>query len=160
MLQTADVSDLDTDERTVARPTGEWASAREAELGIVFDTYERLDDRIPPEHRLVHGDWGANNLLVADGRITGILDWEATTLGDPLRDVAGRFWATWPPAVTCMTRQAAYAERHLGHLPHYRDRVLHHDLGTGLSEIGEALTDGDEQFADWALTRCLELLEA
>jgi aminoglycoside phosphotransferase (APT) family kinase protein len=39
---------------------------------------------------LVHADYRTGNLLVDDGRITGVLDWEMAHLGDPMEDVA---WA-------------------------------------------------------------------
>lgn len=35
----------------------------------------------------VHGDAGAHNLLVHDGRLAGILDWEFAHLGDPAEDL-------------------------------------------------------------------------
>jgi aminoglycoside phosphotransferase (APT) family kinase protein len=42
----------------------------------------------PVEPVLVHGDFKANNLLVApDGALT-VLDWELTHVGDPLEDIA------------------------------------------------------------------------
>ena len=48
--------------------------------------------RIPasPETRIVHGDYGLHNALVApeSGALTAILDWELCTLGDPRADLA------------------------------------------------------------------------
>jgi len=41
---------------------------------------------------LAHGDFGATNVLVADGRLTGLLDWEFARLADPLFDIA---WWAW-----------------------------------------------------------------
>ena len=39
--------------------------------------------------RVVHGDYGLHNTLVgADGRIAAVVDWEISTLGDPLADLA------------------------------------------------------------------------
>jgi aminoglycoside phosphotransferase (APT) family kinase protein len=35
----------------------------------------------------IHGDLDARNLLVRDGRITGVLDWGAACVGDPACDV-------------------------------------------------------------------------
>jgi aminoglycoside phosphotransferase (APT) family kinase protein len=35
----------------------------------------------------IHGDLDARNLLVRDGRITGVLDWAAVCVGDPACDV-------------------------------------------------------------------------
>jgi aminoglycoside phosphotransferase (APT) family kinase protein len=40
----------------------------------------------------IHGDLDARNLLVEDGRITGVLDWGAVCVGDPACDVKGA-WA-------------------------------------------------------------------
>ena len=39
--------------------------------------------------RIVHGDYGLHNTLVgADGRVAAVVDWEISTLGDPLADLA------------------------------------------------------------------------
>lgn len=39
--------------------------------------------------RVVHGDYGLHNVLVgADARLAAVLDWEISTLGDPLADLA------------------------------------------------------------------------
>jgi aminoglycoside phosphotransferase (APT) family kinase protein len=39
--------------------------------------------------RVVHGDYGTHNVLVgADGHIAAVVDWEISTLGDPLADLA------------------------------------------------------------------------
>lgn len=37
---------------------------------------------------LLHGDMWPGNLLVRDGRLVGVLDWEDARLGDPLIDIA------------------------------------------------------------------------
>jgi aminoglycoside phosphotransferase (APT) family kinase protein len=37
---------------------------------------------------LVHGDYRLDNCLVDDGRISAVLDWEMSTLGDPVADLA------------------------------------------------------------------------
>ena len=38
---------------------------------------------------MVHGDFGLHNCRVAaDGRIAAVVDWEISTLGDPLADLA------------------------------------------------------------------------
>ena len=43
----------------------------------------------PGPHRvLVHGDLGAEHLLVADGRLSGILDWSDAAVSDPAVDFA------------------------------------------------------------------------
>ena len=48
---------------------------------------------IPPRIAIVHGDYRVGNFLEADGKITAILDWELTHLGDPHEDLG---WALVP----------------------------------------------------------------
>ena len=39
--------------------------------------------------RVVHGDYGLHNTLIGpDGRVAAVVDWEISTLGDPLADLA------------------------------------------------------------------------
>ncbi|MGN7780407.1 phosphotransferase family protein [Mycolicibacterium sp. 22603] len=60
---------------------------------------DTLADHLPADSPAVimHGDYRLSNLLVADGRITAVLDWELCTVGDPLADLA---WLLddWRPA--------------------------------------------------------------
>ena len=44
---------------------------------------------------LVHGDYRTGNFLVDGDRITGVLDWEVSHLGDPLEDVAWACLRSW-----------------------------------------------------------------
>lgn len=48
---------------------------------------------VPP--RLVHGDFRLGNVLVGDGRLTGVLDWELAHLGDPHEDLAYGCMTVW-----------------------------------------------------------------
>lgn len=50
----------------------------------------RLDAALPPRAPavLVHGDFRLSNLLVQGADVTAVLDWELSTLGDPLADLA------------------------------------------------------------------------
>lgn len=68
--------------------------------------------------RVVHGDYGLHNTLVgADGTIAAVVDWEISTLGDPLADLAYALnqWAQPddPPAVRGdpPTAQPGFASR-------------------------------------------------
>ncbi len=50
-----------------------------------------LEDHVPPdleEPCFVHCDYGIHNFLVKDGKISGVLDWEAARIGDPAEDIA------------------------------------------------------------------------
>jgi aminoglycoside phosphotransferase (APT) family kinase protein len=46
---------------------------------------EREPDPVPPA--LVHGDYRIGNTMIADGRITAVVDWELAYLGDPRYDL-------------------------------------------------------------------------
>jgi aminoglycoside phosphotransferase len=50
---------------------------------------------IPPGQEPVfcHGDWTDGNLLAEEGRITGVVDWEAAHAGDPIRELSRAAWA-------------------------------------------------------------------
>ena len=39
-------------------------------------------------HKLIHGDFTIDNVLIQDGEITGIIDWGSAAFGDPRFDVA------------------------------------------------------------------------
>jgi aminoglycoside phosphotransferase (APT) family kinase protein len=79
-------------------------------------------DREPERRTLVHGDFRMGNLMVDGDRVTGVLDWELTHIGDPVEDLgwlcvpAWRFARPDLPAAGLGTREellAAYA-RHSG----------------------------------------------
>ena len=60
--------------------------------GALFAWLEaHLPEEVPPA--LLWGDAGPHNLLVADGRITALLDWELAHLGHPLDDLGAAQWA-------------------------------------------------------------------
>jgi len=57
-------------------------------LGWLFDW---LEHHIPEDFRrpvLVHGDFNIHNVLVEDGAISGVLDWECADFGAPEQDLA------------------------------------------------------------------------
>jgi aminoglycoside phosphotransferase (APT) family kinase protein len=54
---------------------------------LVFD-WLRRHAPTPGLRTLVHGDYGLHNLLVADGQVNAVLDWEFAHAGDPREDLA------------------------------------------------------------------------
>jgi len=50
-----------------------------------------LESNVPPDPgfpaTLVHGDYGFHNLIMEQGEVTAILDWEFAHMGDPAEDV-------------------------------------------------------------------------
>jgi aminoglycoside phosphotransferase (APT) family kinase protein len=65
-------------------------------LGWVFDWLADYE-AAPAAPVLVHGDFRPGNVLYADGRITGVLDWEMAHLGHPAEDLAWAYRALWSP---------------------------------------------------------------
>ena len=56
-----------------------------------------LDSNLPAAEApvaLLWGDPGPHNVLVADGELTALLDWELSHLGHPLDDLGACLWAT------------------------------------------------------------------
>jgi aminoglycoside phosphotransferase (APT) family kinase protein len=92
-------------ERQVAR----WVGERDSYLAM--DNYDgaplpgyasirdHLADNVPPSYRvgLMHGDYHFGNLLFdrESANMVAVLDWEMSTIGDPLMDF-GRYLAMWP----------------------------------------------------------------
>ena len=80
-------------ERQLKRWYGQFqASATEIghSVALVEEMYNKLRKQIPVQKRVavVHGDYRLDNTVVADdGSISAVLDWEISTLGDPLADI-------------------------------------------------------------------------
>ncbi|MEY9943509.1 phosphotransferase family protein [Kitasatospora sp. GAS1066B] len=76
--------------RQVQRWGKQLAASRSREVAGIDALAERLAGYLPhsPAPTLVHGDYRLDNVLVGpDDRITAVLDWEMSTLGDPLTDL-------------------------------------------------------------------------
>jgi len=83
-------------ERQVRRWKKQLESSRSRELDGMDELIAKLEHHIPAggDATIVHGDFRLDNLLVdtaPDGGgdiVTAVLDWEMSTLGDPLTDIA------------------------------------------------------------------------
>ncbi len=65
-------------------------ASRNRELAGIDELHAALGRELPasPAPTVVHGDYRLDNVLIgADDRIKAILDWEMSTLGDPLTDL-------------------------------------------------------------------------
>lgn len=78
--------------RQVRRWTGQWEASRTHEVPDIEELSRRLSDSVPTQQRatIVHGDYRLDNVVLDrrdPGQINAVLDWELSTLGDPLTDV-------------------------------------------------------------------------
>jgi aminoglycoside phosphotransferase (APT) family kinase protein len=88
--------------RQVRRWTKQWDATRDRDRPGMDALAARLAETVPPTQRdgVVHGDYRLDNCLLdpqAPGRIRAVLDWEMSTLGDPLADL-GMLYVYWPQA--------------------------------------------------------------
>jgi aminoglycoside phosphotransferase (APT) family kinase protein len=99
------LGDFGRGENYVARQVERWSKQYRASETEKIDAMERLIEwlpgHIPPggPPRLVHGDYRLDNLIVAKNApaIVAVLDWELSTLGDPLADFSYHLMAWHMP---------------------------------------------------------------
>ena len=104
------------------------AATRDHLLGRLADMRERVLPLLPVERRaagaalldevaepveacLVHGDLGPTHLLVADERVSGVIDWSDAVIGDPGLDLA---WTLNGTAGRVLRRADDVVRRHSG----------------------------------------------
>ncbi|TFV74270.1 phosphotransferase family protein [Blastococcus sp. CT_GayMR19] len=88
--------------RQVRRWTKQWEATRDRDRPALDALGARLARSVPVAQRssVVHGDYRLDNCLLdpaTPGRIRAVLDWEMSTLGDPLTDL-GMMFVYWPEA--------------------------------------------------------------
>jgi aminoglycoside phosphotransferase (APT) family kinase protein len=126
-------------ERQLKRWTTQWEAAKTHEVPEMDAARALLAQRLPAQvgATIVHGDFRLGNMLVGEGRIRAVLDWELCTLGDPLADVAFLMndWVLpgegdgataptsgggFPSREVMLARYATGSGRDLSAIPYYR----------------------------------------
>ncbi|WP_128375519.1 phosphotransferase family protein [Streptomyces cavernae] len=77
-------------ERQLRRWGKQLDASRNRDLAGIDDLHAALGRTLPrsPAPTVIHGDYRLDNVLIdADDRIRAVLDWEMSTLGDPLTDL-------------------------------------------------------------------------
>lgn len=135
----------------------DWGALEGVQVEPFLEEYRRLMDYCLETRNLIHGDFGSNNVLVANGQISGVLDWDCAAVGDYLYDVAGAYY--WSHHLVCMKKQAAYYQRHLPqHEAHYHERIRCYQLRIGLVELYESIQENDPpETVSWFLSRLHQL---
>ena len=127
-------------------------------LQPVMQSYLRLTGHCPEERKLVHGDFGSNNVLTDGKKITGVLDWDCALYGDPLFDVAGSFF--WSPWLDCMGIQSEFFQQTLRNEANFAVRLQCYQLRCGLEEIHENALAGNQKLLNWLLNRTMQIHQA
>ena len=127
-------------------------------LQPVMHSYLRLTEHCPEERKLVHGDFGSNNVLTDGKKITGVLDWDCALYGDPLFDVAGSFF--WSPWLDCMRIQSEFFQQTLRNEASFAVRLQCYQLRCGLEEIHENALAGNQKLLNWLLNRTMQIHQA
>jgi aminoglycoside phosphotransferase (APT) family kinase protein len=90
-------------ERQVARWTKQYRASETERMDAVERLIDWLPRTLPDQTRtsIVHGDYRVDNMIFAEGtepRVLAVLDWELSTLGDPLADFSYFLmnWVTEP----------------------------------------------------------------
>jgi len=152
-----------------AEGTGRSASWKECMLGVdewvkgtegkpsLFETtflekefwdraYARLAELVefcPEERRLVHGDYGFNNVLSDGKKITGVIDWESSLYGDFIFDLAWLcFWS----------QKEDYEKLYLDHnkkqgieIKNFKERLQCYQVCIGLQSISFFAYSGQKE---------------
>ncbi len=136
------LADFGRGENYVARQVERWSKQYRASETEKIEEMERLiawlPAKIPPAGpaRLVHGDYRLDNLIVAPERpeIVAVLDWELSTLGDPLADFTYHLMAWHMPHSESAAGTASLGGHDLGALgiPSMEDYVDDYVVRTGL----------------------------
>lgn len=98
-------------ERQVNRWCTQWEKSKQRELPAIDEVAERLTRSIPAQTdaSIVHGDYSFNNTMWSrtdPSKMVAVLDWEMSTLGDPLTDL-GMVSVYWGQAGEIMWRSRA-----------------------------------------------------
>ena len=75
--------------RQLKRWTQQWEATKTHEIPEMEESARLLHEDMPEQvgATIVHGDYRIGNMLIANGRMAALLDWELCTLGDPLADL-------------------------------------------------------------------------
>ena len=136
------LGDFGKGENYVMRQVERWSKQYRASETEKIEEMERLiawlPSHIPPAGpaRLVHGDYRLDNLIVArdEPKILAVLDWELSTLGDPLADFSYHLMAWHMPHSESAAGTASLVGHDLGGLgiPSMEDYVDDYVARTGL----------------------------
>ncbi|SDO74509.1 Predicted kinase, aminoglycoside phosphotransferase (APT) family [Lutimaribacter pacificus] len=125
--------------RQIARWTRQYEAARTGPNPAMEGLMKWLPEHVPAEHpvRVVHGDYRLDNVLIhpAEPRIVAVLDWELSTLGNPIADFAYHM-LSWHFSAALFRGMAGEDLAALG-IPDERQYLEQYLASTGLDAPGD-----------------------
>jgi hygromycin-B 4-O-kinase len=121
----------------------------------IYSKIEELVEFCPEERFLVHSDYGSNNVVALDGKITGVLDWGESMYGDFIYDVA---WLSFWSIKNDPNKNAEQVYRDM-HLVNFEERLLCYKLRIGLSSLSFYAYSEQKDKYDSIKERTLNLLK-
>lgn len=113
-----------------------------------------LSKFISEDRFLLHGDYGFSNVLIENGKVTGVLDWGVSKYGDFIYDIAWLdFWAV-------KTNYGAFLKDYYvdKNLSSYDERLLCYKCHVGLTSSGFFAKYGDANGYEFTKNRLLKFL--
>jgi aminoglycoside phosphotransferase (APT) family kinase protein len=141
-------------ERQLRRWKGQVDATDSPNNPVIDRAHAELSSRVPEQGtaRLVHGDYRLDNTIVDDdGQVLAVLDWELTTLGDPLADLGAMltYWSRPGDAVIALSAPPTLADGFIE-----RDEVVsiyEDSIGASVGDVGFY-----HAFATWRLACILD----
>ncbi len=134
-------------ERQVRRWTDQRERARTRDIPDLDAVTQWLAAHIPPSPRsaIVHGDFRIDNAMYARGlpvRLIGLLDWEMSTIGDPLADLGYllTFWREAGDPPSALASESAWLLTGEPGYPTRAELIARYAEQTGLSLTAQTMT--------------------
>ena len=142
--------------RQITRWSRQYRASETETIAAMDNLIDWLPEHLPPESApaIVHGDYRMDNLVfhMAEPRIIGVVDWELSTIGDPLADFAYHVM-TWRVTPELFRGLAGVDFAALG-IPDEAEYVAAYCRHTGRSEIA-----GWEFYLVYSLFRIAAILQ-
>ena len=157
-LDQVGLTDLARHEGYIARQLKRWYAQFNAqktrELPLIDEVHDALAKRIPEQGpaTIVHGDYRLDNMILTpEGEVAAVVDWELSTLGDPMADLGLLmvYWTGPGDDASAWTGSACSA-------PGFLDRDDLAERYTAVSGRDTSQLDFYVTFAFWKLVCILE----
>ena len=126
-------------ERQYSRWSRQYEASATENFSEMEDLQQWLKNNIPEEYAapsLVHGDWRIDNLIYKNGsfKLAAVIDWEISTLGNPLADL-GTQLMQWEMPAGDDTRGLSGIDRKSLGIPNNNDYVENYARRVGITKI-------------------------